>query len=607
MSFIIGETVGPYRIIEQLGQGGMATVYKAYHPSLDRYVALKVLHPAFHEDETFQARFQREARVVAKLEHPNIVPIYDYAEHDRRPYLVMKYIEGETLKARLSRGPLESHEIAKVIDSVGAALSYAHRQGILHRDIKPSNVLIATDGEMYLADFGLARIAEAGESTLSTDSIMGTPQYISPEQAMGKKDLDQGTDIYSFGVMLYEMVVGQVPFNADTPFSIIHDHIYTPLPIPMHVNPKVPEPVQRVLLKSLAKFREDRYATVPDMCTAFKNAWGEAGVPMEGTAEIVTPSTIKRAVPTLQSALAASTAPNSEGPTAASAQPVPPAAKKRSSWLYAAGGTVLLLACLFVVLAFRAGGFFPRDKDPSSPTVTQVSPTGVSIQTTSTLDSQVRVPTLVATSESASPEIAAAQELVSNNPSDPDAHLLLAVAYWDAKQPRAALEELTQAANLAGPTNREFFLKAGDSFRRHEAWVAAASMYLRAVQTYPIGETPDQLMIDFREATYKSAEQPDMPLFLFFERVDRIDQPLGYVIRGRHALFNGTLEDAKFSLDQVKRIRPDLYEGFLLEAEINVKDGEADAAEPILVSLSSDLGAPEWIRVMAENLMRVMQ
>src|SRR5690606_30314369 len=171
---------------------------------------------------------------------------------------------------------------------------YAHRQGVLHRDIKPSNVLLSTEGVMYLADFGLARIAQAGESTLSSDSIMGTPQYISPEQAMGKKDLDAGTDIYSFGVMLYEMVVGQVPFNADTPFSIIHDHIYTPLPLPMDVNPNVPEPVQKVLLKALAKDRTDRYETVEDLVHAFKAAWTEAGVPIQGTAITMRPTSLKR-------------------------------------------------------------------------------------------------------------------------------------------------------------------------------------------------------------------------------------------------------------------------------------------------------------------------
>src|SRR5258708_1426558 len=257
MSFNVGENVGPYRIIEQLGQGGMATVYKVYHAALDRYVALKALHPAFGEDPNFLTRFQREARLVAKLEHPNIVPVYDYAQHEGRPYLVMKFIEGDTLKARLTKGPLSSKEINQVVDSIGSALGYAHKQGVLHRDIKPSNVLLATDGQMYLADFGLARIAQSGESTLSSDMIMGTPQYISPEQAMGKKDLDEGTDIYSFGVMLYEMVVGQVPFNADTPFSIIHDHIYSPLPMPRTINPKVPEAVERVLLKALRTQRPD--------------------------------------------------------------------------------------------------------------------------------------------------------------------------------------------------------------------------------------------------------------------------------------------------------------------------------------------------------------
>ena len=273
MSFNPGEQIGPYRILEQLGQGGMATVFKAYHPALDRYVAIKVLHQAFLEDPNFQARFQREARVVAKLEHPNIVPIYDYAEHEKRPYLVMKFIEGETLKARLQRGPLPASEIERIVEAVGAGLYYAHTQGILHRDIKPSNVMLSKDGQIYLADFGLARIAQSGESTLTSDMILGTPQYISPEQAIAKKDLDEGTDIYSFGVMIYEMVVGRVPFSADTPFSVIHDHIYTSLPLPSSVNPNVSSDVERVLLKALAKDRPDRYPDVDSMVQAFKEAW----------------------------------------------------------------------------------------------------------------------------------------------------------------------------------------------------------------------------------------------------------------------------------------------------------------------------------------------
>src|SRR4030042_4150841 len=167
MSVVVGENVGPYRILSQLGQGGMATVFKAYHAALDRYVAIKVLHRAFLEDSTFLARFQREARVVAKLEHANIVPVHDFAEHDGQPYLVMRFIEGETLKARLGRGPLTRQETMRVIEAVGAALSHAHAQGILHRDIKPSNILLSTDGNVSLADFGLARIGQAAARPLS--------------------------------------------------------------------------------------------------------------------------------------------------------------------------------------------------------------------------------------------------------------------------------------------------------------------------------------------------------------------------------------------------------------------------------------------------------
>lgn len=275
MSFNVGEMVGPYRIIEQLGQGGMATVFKAYHAALDRYVAIKVLHPAFLEDSNFLARFQREARLVAKLDHPNIVPIYDYAEHEGRPYLVMKFIEGETLKAQLARGPVGLGEISRVVEAVGSALTYAHKRNILHRDIKPSNVLLSNDEQIYLADFGLARIAQSVESTLTSDMILGTPQYISPEQALGKKDLDAGTDIYSFGVMMYELTVGKVPFSADTPFSVIHDHIYSPLPMPRQVNPDVSEAMERVLLKALAKERHDRYKDVHTMAEAFQHALPE--------------------------------------------------------------------------------------------------------------------------------------------------------------------------------------------------------------------------------------------------------------------------------------------------------------------------------------------
>lgn len=272
MTFTPGSTVGPYQIIEQLGRGGMATVFKAYHPALDRDVAIKVLHPAFKNDPQFFARFQREARIVARLEHPNIVPVYDFNEFEGEPYLVMRYVQGSTLKAVLKHAPFSPHETRRVMHPVCDALAYAHRQGILHRDIKPSNIIISDDGHVFLTDFGLARMVELGESTLSQDMMVGTPQYISPEQAQGQGNLDGRTDIYALGVVLFEMFTGNVPYSADTPFAIIHDHIYKPLPIPSSINPNIDDKSEKVILRALAKNPDDRFATMDDFWTALDEA-----------------------------------------------------------------------------------------------------------------------------------------------------------------------------------------------------------------------------------------------------------------------------------------------------------------------------------------------
>ncbi len=273
-----GQRVGPYEIIGQLGHGGMATVYKARHPRLDRIVAIKVMHKAFLDDAGFLARFEREAQIVAKLEHPHIVPVYDFDEVDGQPYLVMKIIDGETLKRVLSRGPMPLPEIIRVMDDMAEALTYAHRNGVLHRDIKPSNIVIDAHGVPFLTDFGLARVTKAGASTLSADMILGTPQYISPEQASGQAELDPRTDVYSLGVILYEMVVGRVPYNSDTPYAVVHDHIYSDLPLPSTINPAVPPQIEAVLVKALAKKPFDRYDTALDMMSAFKQACADAGL-----------------------------------------------------------------------------------------------------------------------------------------------------------------------------------------------------------------------------------------------------------------------------------------------------------------------------------------
>lgn len=273
MSFTIGEFVGPYEIIEELGRGGMATVYKAHHASLDRYVAIKVMDAAMSSETDFIERFKREARAIARLDNPHIVPVYDFDEHKEQPYLVLKFIDGQTLGARMKASPLARNEVLEIVTAVGGALQYAHKQGILHRDIKPSNVLLARDGNVYLTDFGLARMLESS-SSLTGDAIIGTPHYISPEQALNSELVDERTDIYSFGVMIYEMVTGRVPFESDTAFSVIEDHLYTPPPPPSSIRPDLSFEVEDVILKALSKKSSDRHNTVAELVKAFKQAWG---------------------------------------------------------------------------------------------------------------------------------------------------------------------------------------------------------------------------------------------------------------------------------------------------------------------------------------------
>ena len=346
MTFAIGENVGPYRIIEQLGSGGMATVFKTYHAALDRYVAIKVLHPAFKQDPNFLSRFQREARIVARLDHPHIVPVYDFSEAGGQPYLVMRYIEGETLKARLAKGALPLAEVTRIIKPVAEALAYAHSQGVLHRDVKPSNVLLTNAGGVFLADFGLARMAQAGESTLSQDSLLGTPQYISPEQARGDANLDARTDVYSLGVVLYELLVGRVPYQADTPYAVIHDHIYSALPLPRSINPALPEPLERFLLKALSKERDDRYTNVAEMLAAFEQA-ARSSTPtlIEPAASVTIPL-----VPPEETAPATvATTPLASPPTVMPVQEKPKSRRKLWAGLGIAAALVVVVAAVLLL------------------------------------------------------------------------------------------------------------------------------------------------------------------------------------------------------------------------------------------------------------------
>jgi len=281
--------------------------------------------------------------------------------------------------------------------------------------------------------------------------------------------------------------------------------------------------------------------------------------------------------------------------------------KKRSPWMWIGIGVTSIL-CLAVA-------FFAVIKNITRPqlgsTAEPTKITSIEIPPTSELPPTLpggRTPggPLPTPQLNNSPELAAAQELVNKNPGDPFAHLKLALALWDAKEFRPAMEELAQSANLAGPNNKEFLLQAAQEFKSREAWVAAAGMYLRLVPIYRNEGMPVELENDFHEAIYKATEQKDMPLFVFFERIDNASLPLGYIARGRYALYNGDMKDAKMQLSNAEKLKPEMYEVFLLKAEIEMKSGSQTEAKNILLSLSSDLGAPEWIRFMAENYLKAL-
>jgi tRNA A-37 threonylcarbamoyl transferase component Bud32/tetratricopeptide (TPR) repeat protein len=577
MPFVIGQNVGPYQIMQQLGQGGMATVYKAYHAALDRYVAIKVLHAAFLEDPSFTARFTREARVVAKLEHPNIVPIYDYSECDGQPYLVMKFIEGETLKARLARGPLSAEEAVRVIDAVGAALSYAHSKGILHRDIKPSNILLAPESGIYLADFGLARIAQSGESTLSSDMLLGTPHYISPEQAQGKKDLDAGTDIYSLGVVMYELAVGRVPFNADTPFSIIHDHIFTPLPMPRQINPKVPAPVERVLLKALSKNRADRYADVDSEVKAFRVAIRDAVTPPVQAPRAST--AIK--LPAEQSAVKK----NAGGKK-------PPLWKRIPNWVSILT-VVFLCGCLCLSALVVGGTLSERQHQRATLTAQAITPAPAGPGTTP----EAVPPTEEATKEFAVPEDARnAWNLLQQG-----------FAFLDQGNPDAAEKSFTGSLQAMPPGRAGVIAAAAQRLGARNQWIMAGKFCQKAGSSLPDDAA---LRIACEEVFFHVAEAPDGKEMLG-GLADQLPQwSIAQAAYGRWlTAFSTRPADGEPYIHNAMTLAR-LEEKPIVDAvlgEYQCVTGQTDKGLTTLNSVLQDPITPPWLRVEAEKIIAKWQ
>jgi serine/threonine protein kinase len=267
---LTGVTLGHCVIEQMLGQGGMARVYKGRQENLDRAVAIKVLPPYYAADPAFVERFKLEARAMARLSHPNIVTVHDAGEDQGRLYIIMEYVGGGTLKQRMARSmPLS--EITRVIHEVASALSYAASMGIIHRDVKPVNVLMDTSGRAVLSDFGIAKVLATSAALTQSGAGVGTPEYMSPEQCRGGS-VDARSDIYALGVMLYEMLTGHTPFEADNYTALAHSHIYEPVPPPSQRNPRISPAVQAVVMKALEKDPTQRFQTATDMAITLEQA-----------------------------------------------------------------------------------------------------------------------------------------------------------------------------------------------------------------------------------------------------------------------------------------------------------------------------------------------
>ncbi len=403
MEDLTGKQFGPYQIVAPLGEGGMAAVYKAYQPSMERYVAIKVLPRQMAESAEFIARFKREAHLLAQLQHPHILPVFDYGQADGYTYIVMPFIQSGTLADAMRIRQMSLPEVGRIITQVGDALGYAHVRGMIHRDVKPSNVLIDERGNCLLTDFGLARMTDASAKLTSSGAVMGTPAYMSPEQGAGQP-LDGRSDIYSLGIIFYEMITGQVPYQAETPIAIVFKHIQDPLPPVRKFVPDLPEEIEMVLLKSLAKNPADRYQTAEDFVHAIELAIPAkpssksipvpprpvanetfVAVPPSRPAAPASQPSYQTAPPTYQQQTPLPTTPPSQPASRPSYNPasLPPTAKKKqaptSLWALAGIGVLVICAIgtVFLIIGAKVFGGQAMQVQTATPVVVFITATNL--------------------------------------------------------------------------------------------------------------------------------------------------------------------------------------------------------------------------------------
>jgi len=284
-----GQSIGGYEIAEEIGQGGMAVVYRAFQPQLDRWVAVKILEATGAGGDEFLARFRREARAIAALRHPNILTIYDYGEEQGIAYIVMEYVPDGTLKAGLTGQPMDWPDVATLIIPLGRALAYAHSQGIVHRDVKPANVLLLRPDWPLLADFGLVKLVGHQRGITRPGMSIGTPAYLSPEQAAGE-EIDHRSDIYGVGIILYELLTGSLPFEAKSPIDMMIRRLQGPPTPPRQLNPRITPQMEAVILRALAREQEARHPTMEALVNDLSRLPGATGRPISAASMAAAPT-----------------------------------------------------------------------------------------------------------------------------------------------------------------------------------------------------------------------------------------------------------------------------------------------------------------------------
>lgn len=322
---LLGKLVNGYQIEGVIGRGGMATVYRAVQMSMGRVVAMKVLPRQFVDDETYIQRFNREVQIVSTLEHRCIVPVYDYGETERQPYIVMRYMPHGSIETLLAENPVLLERTVEIIRQIAPALDYAHSKRVLHRDLKPSNILLDDGGGAFITDFGIARIlGEGAGSTITTQGVVGTPAYMSPEQAQGLP-LDARSDLYSLGVMVFEMLTGRRPFEGDTPYGVAVMQVTAPPPAPRSINPALSVAVESVIYRALSKRPDQRYASAVELAKALQQAADGKGTNADRTAI----PQMQQPVPTVQTVM-----PQTHTPPPYSAPAnQPPSRSNQSAWM----------------------------------------------------------------------------------------------------------------------------------------------------------------------------------------------------------------------------------------------------------------------------------